>query len=85
MCQKISWYLEKVITFLIMKRHKLYYYCCFSMGTQVAKIKKFQKKGCKGTLRWVRLDDDDQDDRNELALFLLGPSDLKGNNFPQVV
>ncbi|WZY93082.1 hypothetical protein YC2023_065411 [Brassica napus] len=53
------------------------------MGTQVAKIKKFQKKGGKGTLRWVRLDDDDQDDRNELALFFLGPSDLKGNNFPQ--
>ncbi|CAF2143304.1 unnamed protein product [Brassica rapa subsp. narinosa] len=54
------------------------------MVAQVAKIKKFQKKAGKGALRWVRLDDDDQDDRNELALFLLGPSDLKGNNFPQV-
>ncbi|CAF1934836.1 hypothetical protein Bca4012_074312 [Brassica carinata] len=41
----------------------------------VAKIKKSHKKAGKGTLRWVRLDEYDQDDRNELPLFLLGTSD----------
>ncbi|KAG2272046.1 hypothetical protein Bca52824_066601 [Brassica carinata] len=45
------------------------------MDTQVAKIKKSHKKAGKGTLRWVRLDEYDQDDRNELPLFLLGTSD----------
>ncbi|CAH8349632.1 unnamed protein product [Eruca vesicaria subsp. sativa] len=43
------------------------------METQVAKIEKSLKEadGGKGTPRWVRLD---EDDRNELALFLSGSS-----------
>ncbi|CAA7042234.1 unnamed protein product [Microthlaspi erraticum] len=47
-----------------------------AMETQVAKIEKSLKEAAqsdgKGTPRWVRLD---EDDRNELALFLTGPSD----------
>ncbi|KAF3542205.1 hypothetical protein DY000_02008755, partial [Brassica cretica] len=46
----------------------------FVMETQVAKIEKSLKEADdgKGTPRWVRLD---EDDRNELALFLTGPSE----------
>ncbi|KAJ0235449.1 hypothetical protein HA466_0266250 [Hirschfeldia incana] len=48
----------------------------FAMEAQVAKIEKSLKESAKsdgkGTPRWVRLD---EDDRNELALFLTGPSD----------
>ncbi|ESQ34089.1 hypothetical protein EUTSA_v10008228mg [Eutrema salsugineum] len=48
----------------------------FAMETQVAKIEKSLKEAAqsdgKGTPRWVRLD---EDDRNELALFLTGPSE----------
>lgn len=48
----------------------------FVMETQVAKIEKSLKEAAqsdgKGTPRWVRLD---EDDRNELALFLTGPSE----------
>ncbi|KAL0772751.1 hypothetical protein Bca101_037902 [Brassica carinata] len=47
----------------------------FAMETQVVKIGKSHKEARKGTPRWVRLDEDDQDDRNELTLFLAGPSD----------
>lgn len=39
------------------------------------KIEKSHKEARKGTPRRVRLDEDDQDDRNELTLFLSGPSD----------
>lgn len=44
----------------------------FVMEAQVAKIEKSLKEAAdgKGTPRWVRLD---EDDRNELALFLTGP------------
>lgn len=46
------------------------------MEAQVSKIEKSLKEAAqsdgKGTPRWVRLD---EDDRNELALFLTGPSD----------
>ncbi|XP_010478118.1 PREDICTED: uncharacterized protein LOC104757101 [Camelina sativa] len=48
----------------------------FAMEAQVSKIEKSLKEAAvsdgKGTPRWVRLD---EDDRNELALFLTGPSD----------
>ncbi|WZZ04023.1 hypothetical protein YC2023_089944 [Brassica napus] len=48
----------------------------FAMESQVAKIEKSLKEAArsdgKGTPRWVRLD---EDDRNELALFLTGPSE----------
>ncbi|KAL0700083.1 hypothetical protein Bca4012_056205 [Brassica carinata] len=48
----------------------------FAMEAQVAKIEKSLKEAArsdgKGTPRWVRLD---EDDRNELALFLTGPSE----------
>ncbi|KAL0696479.1 hypothetical protein Bca4012_063659 [Brassica carinata] len=47
----------------------------FAMETQVVKIEKSHKEASKGTPRRVRLDDDDQDDHNELALFLAKPSD----------
>ncbi|CAF1852324.1 unnamed protein product [Brassica oleracea] len=47
----------------------------FAMETQVVKIEKSHKEARKGTPRRVRLDEDDQDDRNELTLFLSGPSD----------
>ncbi|KAF3576607.1 hypothetical protein DY000_02032675, partial [Brassica cretica] len=47
----------------------------FAMETQVVKIEKSHKEARKGTPRRVRLDEDDQDDRNELTLFLAGPSD----------
>ncbi|KAF3601138.1 hypothetical protein F2Q69_00035691, partial [Brassica cretica] len=47
----------------------------FAMETQVVKIEKSHKEASKGTPRRVRLDEDDQDDRNELTLFLAGPSD----------
>uniref|UniRef100_A0A0D3A959 Syntaxin 6 N-terminal domain-containing protein n=1 Tax=Brassica oleracea var. oleracea TaxID=109376 RepID=A0A0D3A959_BRAOL len=47
----------------------------FAMETQVVKIEKSHKEASKGTPRQVRLDGDDQDDRNELTLFLAGPSD----------
>ncbi|CAH8298917.1 unnamed protein product [Eruca vesicaria subsp. sativa] len=44
-----------------------------AMETQVAKIEKSLKEADgKGTPRWIRLD---EDDRNELALFLTGPSE----------
>ncbi|CAN6991189.1 unnamed protein product, partial [Brassica rapa subsp. trilocularis] len=46
----------------------------FAMETQVVKIEKSHKEASKGTPRWVLLEDD-QDDRNELTLFLAGPSD----------
>ncbi|KFK44654.1 hypothetical protein AALP_AA1G286600 [Arabis alpina] len=50
----------------------------FVMETQVAKIEKSMKEAAQtdgnGTPRWVRLD---EDDRNELALFLTGPSDTE--------
>ncbi|KAG2304609.1 hypothetical protein Bca52824_033260 [Brassica carinata] len=42
----------------------------FAMETQVVKIEKSHKEASKGTPRRVRLDEDDQDDHNELALFL---------------
>ncbi|KAF8107908.1 hypothetical protein N665_0116s0113 [Sinapis alba] len=44
----------------------------FAIEAQVAKIEKSLKEAGKGTPRWVRLD---EDDRNELALFLTGPSE----------
>ncbi|KAL9307495.1 putative syntaxin 6 [Arabidopsis thaliana] len=48
----------------------------FVMEAQVSKIEKSLKEAAqsdgKGTPRWVRLD---EDDRNELALFLTGPSE----------
>ncbi|XP_019099234.1 PREDICTED: uncharacterized protein LOC104776820 isoform X1 [Camelina sativa] len=48
----------------------------FAMEAQVSKIEISLKEAAvsdgKGTPRWVRLD---EDDRNELALFLTGPSD----------
>ncbi|CAH2034086.1 unnamed protein product [Thlaspi arvense] len=48
----------------------------FAMESQVSKIEKSLKEAAqsdgKGTPRWVRLD---EDDRNELALFLTGPSE----------
>ncbi|KAJ4902181.1 Syntaxin/t-SNARE family protein [Raphanus sativus] len=47
----------------------------FAMETQVVKIEKSHKEASKGTPRQVRLDEDDQDDHNELALFLAEPSD----------
>ncbi|CAN7072823.1 unnamed protein product [Brassica oleracea var. botrytis] len=47
----------------------------FVMETQVVKIEKSHKEASKGAPRRVRLDEDDQDDRNELTLFLAGPSD----------
>ncbi|KAF8084085.1 hypothetical protein N665_0734s0012 [Sinapis alba] len=45
------------------------------METQVVKIEKSLKEAAegKGTPRWVRLN---EDDRNELALFLTGPSEF---------
>ncbi|CAE5958660.1 unnamed protein product [Arabidopsis arenosa] len=53
----------------------------FAMEAQVSKIEKSLKEAAqsdgKGTPRWVRLD---EDDRNELALFLTGPSEsVKAN------
>ncbi|KAG2303488.1 hypothetical protein Bca4012_062242 [Brassica carinata] len=45
------------------------------METQVVKIEKSHKESSKGTLRRVCLDEDDQDDRNELALSLARQSD----------
>ncbi|WZZ14478.1 hypothetical protein YC2023_107567 [Brassica napus] len=46
----------------------------FAMETQVVKIEKSHKEASKGTPRWVLMEDD-QDDRNELTLFLAGSSD----------
>ncbi|EOA36151.1 hypothetical protein CARUB_v10009881mg [Capsella rubella] len=55
----------------------------FAMEAQVSKIEKSLKEAAqsdgKGTPRWVRLD---EDDRNELALFLTGPSDSLKVNQP---
>uniref|UniRef100_A0A1J3I9E6 Syntaxin-61 n=1 Tax=Noccaea caerulescens TaxID=107243 RepID=A0A1J3I9E6_NOCCA len=55
----------------------------FAMETQVAKIEKSLKEAAqsdgKGTPRWVRLD---EDDRNELALFLTGPCDSEKKQLP---
>ncbi|CAN8313413.1 unnamed protein product [Cochlearia groenlandica] len=55
----------------------------FAMETQVAKIEKSLKEAAesdgKGTPRWVRLD---EDDRNELALFLTGPSESENKLLP---
>ncbi|WZY73961.1 hypothetical protein YC2023_006201 [Brassica napus] len=56
----------------------------FAMETQVVKIEKSHKEASKGTPRWVLMEDD-QDDRNELTLFLAGHLTLKGNKFPQLV
>ncbi|KAG2328170.1 hypothetical protein Bca52824_010898 [Brassica carinata] len=42
------------------------------METQVVKIEKSHKEASKGTPRRVRLD---EDDHNELSLFLAKPSD----------
>lgn len=53
------------------------------MEAQVIKIEKSLKEAAqsdgKGTPRWVRLD---EDDRNELALFLTGPSESVKANQP---